>query len=332
MAAVPRELFVPEPSAADAYADRALPIGSRPDDLAAVHGRDDLRAARAQRAERVLDVGTGSGYQAAVLAELAAEVVTVERVPELAEQARAHARARRATSGSRSASATARSACPSGRRSTGSPSPPRRRPCRRRSTTSSRRAAGSSSRSGRRRDQRLELVVRGAAGPGRSRLGAVPLRPARRRRRLRRSPPRTALLGSPRRCSAPPLSSASGALARTRGALGRCAQLVQLAKFCTVGASGYVVNLAVYTLLLRGVGAPLPARGDRLVPRRRDEQLHVEPALDLPAASAATSATRACGSSSSRRSRSPRTSLVLHLLVAASASARCSRRRSRSCS
>jgi protein-L-isoaspartate(D-aspartate) O-methyltransferase len=38
--------------------------------------------------ERVLDVGTGSGYQAAVLAELAAEVVTVERVPELAEQAR----------------------------------------------------------------------------------------------------------------------------------------------------------------------------------------------------------------------------------------------------
>ena len=38
--------------------------------------------------ERVLDVGTGSGYQAAVLAELAAEVVTIERVPELAEQAR----------------------------------------------------------------------------------------------------------------------------------------------------------------------------------------------------------------------------------------------------
>jgi protein-L-isoaspartate(D-aspartate) O-methyltransferase len=37
----------------------------------------------------VLDVGTGSGYQAAVLAELAAEVVTIERVPELAEQARA---------------------------------------------------------------------------------------------------------------------------------------------------------------------------------------------------------------------------------------------------
>jgi protein-L-isoaspartate(D-aspartate) O-methyltransferase len=38
--------------------------------------------------ERVLDVGTGSGYQAAVLAELAAEVFTIERIPELAERAR----------------------------------------------------------------------------------------------------------------------------------------------------------------------------------------------------------------------------------------------------
>jgi putative flippase GtrA len=47
---------------------------------------------------------------------------------------------------------------------------------------------------------------------------------------------------------------ASGALARTRGALGRWHNWVQLAKFCTVGASGYVVNLAVYTLLLRGAG------------------------------------------------------------------------------
>src|SRR6266536_1958055 len=41
-----------------------------------------------QGSERVLDVGTGSGYQAAVLAELAAEVDTIERIPELAEQAR----------------------------------------------------------------------------------------------------------------------------------------------------------------------------------------------------------------------------------------------------
>ena len=72
----------------DAYADRALPIGSRADDLAAVHGRDDAARRSGSTAARVLDVGTGSGYQAAVLAELAAEVVTIERVPELAEEAR----------------------------------------------------------------------------------------------------------------------------------------------------------------------------------------------------------------------------------------------------
>ena len=57
---------------------------------------------------------------------------------------------------------------------------------------------------------------------------------------------------------------------------------MQLAKFCTVGATGYVVNLGVYTLLLKRRRAPLPARGGRLVPRRRDEQLHLEPALDVP--------------------------------------------------
>ncbi|HZG34625.1 MAG TPA: GtrA family protein [Gaiellaceae bacterium] len=47
---------------------------------------------------------------------------------------------------------------------------------------------------------------------------------------------------------------ASGALARTRGALGRRANWYQLARFSTVGASGFVVNLAVYTLLVRGAG------------------------------------------------------------------------------
>jgi putative flippase GtrA len=45
---------------------------------------------------------------------------------------------------------------------------------------------------------------------------------------------------------------ALGALARTRGALGRSQNWLQLARFCTVGAIGYVVNLVVYTLLLHG--------------------------------------------------------------------------------
>ena len=46
---------------------------------------------------------------------------------------------------------------------------------------------------------------------------------------------------------------ASGAVARTRGALRRRHNWIQLAKFCTVGAAGYAVNLVVYTLLLRGI-------------------------------------------------------------------------------
>ncbi len=60
---------------------------------------------------------------------------------------------------------------------------------------------------------------------------------------------------------------ASGALARTRGALGRPQNWLQLARFCTVGASGFVVNLAVYALLLRGAGVHylLAATGSFLV-------------------------------------------------------------------
>jgi protein-L-isoaspartate(D-aspartate) O-methyltransferase len=85
---VPRELFVPEDLRRNAYDDRALPIGhgqtiSQPFMVATICAALELDGG-----ERVLDVGTGSGYQAAVLAELADEVVTVERVPELAESAR----------------------------------------------------------------------------------------------------------------------------------------------------------------------------------------------------------------------------------------------------
>jgi len=87
LAAVPRERFVPEGLQRDAYVDRALPIGhdqtiSQPFMVAAMLEALELDGGRA------LEVGTGSGYQAALLAELADEVVTIERVPELAEQAR----------------------------------------------------------------------------------------------------------------------------------------------------------------------------------------------------------------------------------------------------
>jgi protein-L-isoaspartate(D-aspartate) O-methyltransferase len=88
MGRVPRELFVPAELREEAYADAALPIGggqtiSQPYMVALICEQLAL-----QGTERVLDVGTGSGYQAAVLAELAAEVHTIERIPELAEQAR----------------------------------------------------------------------------------------------------------------------------------------------------------------------------------------------------------------------------------------------------
>ncbi len=87
---VPRELFVPVAERAAAYSDNALSIGcgqtiSQPYMVARIC--EDLRL---EGGERVLDVGAGSGYQAAVLAELAAEVVAVERIAGLAEQARAN--------------------------------------------------------------------------------------------------------------------------------------------------------------------------------------------------------------------------------------------------
>jgi len=89
MGRVPRELFVPDGQADFAYEDGALPIGfgqtiSQPFIVASICSLLELTGD-----ERVLDVGTGSGYQAAVLAELAGDVTTIERVPELSDRARA---------------------------------------------------------------------------------------------------------------------------------------------------------------------------------------------------------------------------------------------------
>jgi protein-L-isoaspartate(D-aspartate) O-methyltransferase len=88
MEAVPRELFVGARERRRAYEDVALPISegqtiSQPYMVARICEALGLRGH-----ERVLDVGTGSGYQAAVLAELTVEVHTIERIPELAEWAR----------------------------------------------------------------------------------------------------------------------------------------------------------------------------------------------------------------------------------------------------
>ncbi len=89
LAAVPRHEFVPAASAPAAYEDRPLPIGygqtiSQPYMVAVM-----TAALQPATGNRVLEVGTGSGYQAAVLAQLVAEVRTFEWVPELAVRARA---------------------------------------------------------------------------------------------------------------------------------------------------------------------------------------------------------------------------------------------------
>lgn len=86
--AVPRHLFVPEALRRRAYENSALPIGrgqtiSRP----AVHALH-LSLAELRGTERVLEIGTGSGYQTALLSTLVREVYSVERLPALADEAR----------------------------------------------------------------------------------------------------------------------------------------------------------------------------------------------------------------------------------------------------
>jgi protein-L-isoaspartate(D-aspartate) O-methyltransferase len=90
MGEVPREQFVPAGQRRRAYNDSALPIGnsqtiSQPWVVAAI-----CEALALEGNERVLEIGTGSGYSAAVLSRLVPEVVSIERDPELAEDARRH--------------------------------------------------------------------------------------------------------------------------------------------------------------------------------------------------------------------------------------------------
>jgi protein-L-isoaspartate(D-aspartate) O-methyltransferase len=95
LAAVRRDAYVPEGAEVAAGADRPIPIAggqvtTQPSLVAAM-----VEALALRGDERVLEVGTGLGYQAAILARLASEVWTVERRPELAEAARANLAAER---------------------------------------------------------------------------------------------------------------------------------------------------------------------------------------------------------------------------------------------
>jgi protein-L-isoaspartate(D-aspartate) O-methyltransferase len=89
MSKVPRHEFIPRQSWPQAYADNPVPIGeqqttSQPYMIAAM-----LQAAEIRAEDRVLEIGAGSGYQTALLAELAAQVFAVERYPALSAGARA---------------------------------------------------------------------------------------------------------------------------------------------------------------------------------------------------------------------------------------------------
>jgi len=138
MAAIPREAFVPGVPASVAYHDRALPIDagqtiSQPYMVARM-----TELLQVAPGDRILEVGTGSGYQAAVLARLGARVTSIERHADLSEAARR----RLAALGINGVEATAASASRTGRRGTASSSRPQARRSRMRSASSWRWARG----------------------------------------------------------------------------------------------------------------------------------------------------------------------------------------------
>jgi len=94
MGSIPRHIFVDEALASRAYEDTALPIGfgqtiSSPYIVARM---TELMLAGEPKLNKVLEIGTGCGYQAAVLAKLCTEVYSIERIAPLLEKARAHLR------------------------------------------------------------------------------------------------------------------------------------------------------------------------------------------------------------------------------------------------
>ena len=88
MTAIPRERFVPNVPASVAYDDRALPIDSGQTISQPYIVARMTELLGVEPGDRILEIGTGSGYQAAILARLGAKVTSIERHADLAEQAR----------------------------------------------------------------------------------------------------------------------------------------------------------------------------------------------------------------------------------------------------
>ena len=165
MVRVPRELFVPEELREPRVRRRGAPDRRRADDLAAVHGGAHLRGARAARRRARARRRHRLGYQAAVLAELAAEVHSIERIPALPTAPRERLAAAgyagrvdvHVGDGSRGLPEHA----PFAAIAVAAAAPSLPRPC----TSSSTSAAASSSPSATGREQLLQLIVRTPEGP-----------------------------------------------------------------------------------------------------------------------------------------------------------------------
>jgi protein-L-isoaspartate(D-aspartate) O-methyltransferase len=87
MSRIPREEFVPEGLRAEAYRDRSLPIGEKQTISNPMVVARMTELLQAHEGDRVLEIGTGSGYQTAVLAELGLQVYSIERIASLARRA-----------------------------------------------------------------------------------------------------------------------------------------------------------------------------------------------------------------------------------------------------
>jgi len=88
MLEVPRHLFIEEALRAQAYGDAPLPIGERQTISQPYMVASMTEALCLKRDDQVLEIGTGSGYQSAILARIVRRVLSIERIPELARQAR----------------------------------------------------------------------------------------------------------------------------------------------------------------------------------------------------------------------------------------------------
>ena len=328
MERVPRELFVPASLRDRAYDDAALPLPagqsiSQPYIVAKIAETLGLHGD-----ELVLDVGTGSGYGAAVLAELAREVVSIERIPELAAQAREDL----------AAAGYERVQRPRRRRHARRPGARALRRHRgRRCGAEPPRGALRAARPERPHGRAARRPVRPAARARRAqpgRPGGAPLdtgaiRPADRGRPVRVSRPLRSTAVERSEAVADHSARAPAAPARGRGAPAT-AQL-DPAREVQRRRRDRLRRQPRRLLAADQRRAPLPARGGVFLLRRGDEQLPVEPAMDVPRPARPRrlpghALLRRLAAGARREPRHPATSW------SASAWGRSSRRRSRSCS